>query len=388
MPQDFSGQNLQGRSFSGQDLTGANFSHANIRGADFSRAILRGANFSHVKAGLRAPLLILIVVVSLLIAAGFLTYTASSTRTLLAARQIRVNEDAIKYMAIAVGSLSSVLGAVGGRIAIRRITTRNNLVRRFRRVFALRGTEEFLTAFGFGAVLVALALTALSVKDVTNIFWGPWIRKPGGPAGAAMYFSPWSEIFMGISAALLGILAGAGAKATVRSTVPKRKAMIGATCLGTVAGVLTTAKTFYISTFQTLFVFYIMRNIPLSFLNWIDSSFSRIVGYIYNTIFDALIGAVAITVGETAFLLPVTTFIMAFVSGSVVNNYDELNYAIIYWIATPIAFICSFTIALATEQTSFQGADLTGANFNRATLKSTDFTEAKLDNVDLRGVKF
>ncbi|MEQ9354808.1 MAG: pentapeptide repeat-containing protein [Coleofasciculus chthonoplastes F2-STO-03] len=26
MPQDFSGQNLQGRSFKGQDLTGANFS--------------------------------------------------------------------------------------------------------------------------------------------------------------------------------------------------------------------------------------------------------------------------------------------------------------------------------------------------------------------------
>ncbi|MBV8885267.1 MAG: pentapeptide repeat-containing protein, partial [Chroococcidiopsidaceae cyanobacterium CP_BM_RX_35] len=52
MSQDFSAQDLQGRSFAGLDLSGANFSSADIRGADFSHAILRGANFSQVKAGL------------------------------------------------------------------------------------------------------------------------------------------------------------------------------------------------------------------------------------------------------------------------------------------------------------------------------------------------
>ena len=52
MPQDFSGQNLQGRNFKGQDLTAVNFSHANIRGANFTGAILIGASFSHAKAGL------------------------------------------------------------------------------------------------------------------------------------------------------------------------------------------------------------------------------------------------------------------------------------------------------------------------------------------------
>lgn len=52
MPQDFSHQNLRGRSFKGQNLAGANFSGADIRSTDFTSANLIGANFSHAKAGL------------------------------------------------------------------------------------------------------------------------------------------------------------------------------------------------------------------------------------------------------------------------------------------------------------------------------------------------
>ncbi|BAY41489.1 hypothetical protein NIES2111_58850 (plasmid) [Nostoc sp. NIES-2111] len=53
MPQDFSGQNLRGRSFKSQDLAGANFSYADIRGTDFTGANLKGANFSYARAGLQ-----------------------------------------------------------------------------------------------------------------------------------------------------------------------------------------------------------------------------------------------------------------------------------------------------------------------------------------------
>ncbi|MEH1791305.1 pentapeptide repeat-containing protein [Nostoc sp.] len=53
MPQDFSCQNLRGRSFKGQNLAGANFSGADIRGADFTGANLRGTNFNNAKAGLQ-----------------------------------------------------------------------------------------------------------------------------------------------------------------------------------------------------------------------------------------------------------------------------------------------------------------------------------------------
>lgn len=68
MPQDFSGQNLQGHSFKGQDLTGANFSRADIRGTNFTNAILKEANFSHAFAGLQNYRVIALVVISLVFA--------------------------------------------------------------------------------------------------------------------------------------------------------------------------------------------------------------------------------------------------------------------------------------------------------------------------------
>jgi uncharacterized protein YjbI with pentapeptide repeats len=64
MPQDFSGQNLRGRSFKGQNLAGGNFSYADIRGADFSGANLIGANFKRARAGLRKRWAIFIIIFS------------------------------------------------------------------------------------------------------------------------------------------------------------------------------------------------------------------------------------------------------------------------------------------------------------------------------------
>ncbi|NEU74888.1 hypothetical protein PI95_020600 [Hassallia byssoidea VB512170] len=51
--QDFSGQNLRGKSFKNRDLTQANFSYADLRGANFVNAKLVGANFSYAKTGLQ-----------------------------------------------------------------------------------------------------------------------------------------------------------------------------------------------------------------------------------------------------------------------------------------------------------------------------------------------
>ncbi len=67
MPQDFSGQNLRGRSFKGQNLAGANFSYAQIQSTDFTGAILTGANFSYAQAGLQRRWVIGLVLVSWLI---------------------------------------------------------------------------------------------------------------------------------------------------------------------------------------------------------------------------------------------------------------------------------------------------------------------------------
>ncbi|WP_414528821.1 pentapeptide repeat-containing protein [Nodularia chucula] len=67
--QDFSRQNLRGRSFKGQNLEGANFSKADIRGANFTNAILKGANFSGAKAGLQRHWVILLLMVTLVLLA-------------------------------------------------------------------------------------------------------------------------------------------------------------------------------------------------------------------------------------------------------------------------------------------------------------------------------
>ena len=68
IPQDFSNQNLRGRSFKGQNLEGANFSHADIRGADFTNAYLKGANFSHATAGLQKRWVVILTCISWIIA--------------------------------------------------------------------------------------------------------------------------------------------------------------------------------------------------------------------------------------------------------------------------------------------------------------------------------
>nr|WP_322666209.1 pentapeptide repeat-containing protein [Dendronalium sp. ChiSLP03b]MDZ8208996.1 pentapeptide repeat-containing protein [Dendronalium sp. ChiSLP03b] len=86
MPQDFSHQNLRGRSFKGQDLAAANFRYADIRGVDFTGANLRGANFNHAQAGLRWGGLIALLTTALLFAilAGlFLSYFTIDTISLL-----------------------------------------------------------------------------------------------------------------------------------------------------------------------------------------------------------------------------------------------------------------------------------------------------------------
>jgi uncharacterized protein YjbI with pentapeptide repeats len=67
MPQNFSGQNLRGRSFKGQNLEDADFSRADIRGTNFTGANLQGANFSKANAGLQKRWVIVIVGISWLL---------------------------------------------------------------------------------------------------------------------------------------------------------------------------------------------------------------------------------------------------------------------------------------------------------------------------------
>jgi len=67
LTQDYSGQNLRGRSFRGKDLTGANFSNSDIRSTDFTNAILVDANFSQAKAGLQRRWSVILIFFSLIL---------------------------------------------------------------------------------------------------------------------------------------------------------------------------------------------------------------------------------------------------------------------------------------------------------------------------------
>jgi uncharacterized protein YjbI with pentapeptide repeats len=74
MPEDFSHNDLRGKSFKGQDLTGANFKGADIRGVNFKGAVLARADFSNAHAGLRPRSRFMWFIISLVLSflAGFL----------------------------------------------------------------------------------------------------------------------------------------------------------------------------------------------------------------------------------------------------------------------------------------------------------------------------
>lgn len=67
MSQDFSGQNLRGKSFRGLDMSGADFSYCKLQGANFSKAILQEANFSNSSMGLSTKVISLLIILCLVL---------------------------------------------------------------------------------------------------------------------------------------------------------------------------------------------------------------------------------------------------------------------------------------------------------------------------------
>lgn len=108
MPQDFSGQDLQGRNFEEQDLTEANFSQADIRGANFANAILQGVNFTEAKAGLQKRWVVGHLLIALILSAlsGVLSSFAGSIAAVF------LNSDSIRQYTSIPGIIILVVLAV------------------------------------------------------------------------------------------------------------------------------------------------------------------------------------------------------------------------------------------------------------------------------------
>ncbi|MCC5668422.1 pentapeptide repeat-containing protein [Nostoc sp. CHAB 5784] len=130
MPQDFSGQNLRGRSFKRQNLEGANFSYADIRSADFTGANLKEADFSHAQAGLQRRWAIFLVCISwfLSVVSGFfsayaggiiaLTFNSSSLEDQVTGLTVLIVVIVVFLIILRQGLNSAFAGAVAVTFAV------------------------------------------------------------------------------------------------------------------------------------------------------------------------------------------------------------------------------------------------------------------------------
>ncbi|WP_392477079.1 pentapeptide repeat-containing protein [Nostoc sp. C110] len=300
MPQDFSGQNLRGRSFKGQNLEGANFSYADIRGANFTGANLQGANFSKAKAGLQKRWAMVLVLVSWTLGvmsglfSGFIGYLVS--------------------LIFSSGLVNQVPGWVSLIVVIATIAI---IISQ-----GLNGTFTFTVAVA-GAIAGAIAgAVALAIAGAIA----------GVIAGAIAGVIAFAVVIAGagaiaVAVAVAGALAGTGA--------------IAIAIAGALAGTLglAIAGAFF-------------ATISLSFI----SGFAEAEA-------EAEAGAIAIA-GAIATIFILLSIYIAHQAMKGSEKYTLIRSAAI--------------ASAAFGGTSFRKANLTGANFSQAVLKSTDFRDANL----------
>ncbi|OYD95163.1 hypothetical protein CDG77_10595 [Nostoc sp. 'Peltigera membranacea cyanobiont' 213] len=221
MSQDFSRQNLRGRSFKGQNLAGANFSGADIRGADFTGAELTSANFNHAQAGLQHRWIVGLLITSCLLLAisGIFSGYSAYFITLILDRKNAENFSAgltslivvtiffftviRKGLVLGLGAgLASgiIIGAIigvttktgfGAVIGVGVITASVTAIGAFAKAFAVAlamSVAEFIG--GFIAVIVAIAASFIAATTVAQA--GSFVINgniPGYVAGAIAVFS-------------------------------------------------------------------------------------------------------------------------------------------------------------------------------------------------------
>ncbi|MBH8574938.1 pentapeptide repeat-containing protein [Nostocaceae cyanobacterium CENA369] len=319
MPQDYSGQNLRGRSFKGQNLEGANFSGADIRSTDFTGANLQRANFSHATAGLQRRWAIFLVCVSWLLS-GVLGFFSVFTGTLIASifdSSIPENQVAgctalivvivvfIVILRQGFNSAIAITGAIAGVIAIA-ITIATAIAGVIVVTIAITGARTTAIAIAIaitiaiaGIIVIAIAIAGIIAITIAE------------------------AITIAITIAIAGIIAIA-----IAITIAIAIAIAGGI---TIAGAITRAGAI------------------------VEVGGIAIVG--------ARAGAIVIAIA----IAGATALFSGYIAWRAMKG-DE-KYSLIQNIAVAFA---------AFGGTSFRNADLTDANFTTATFKSTDFRKAIL----------
>ncbi|MBU7584445.1 MAG: pentapeptide repeat-containing protein [Nostoc sp. TH1S01] len=332
MPQDFSGQNLRGRSFKGQNLEGANFSGADIRSTDFTGANLTGANFSHAQAGLQKHWAIFLVCISWLLSgvAGFLFSIVG----------------ALIYSL--VNSLQNHLtGWITLIVLIALVIILTFILRRGLNIPVTITGVSFFTIAVFVAFISSFAFIISSyVKGFSH----------------GVVFSllvTFSVIFVtAVAVAIAGFIT------------------VGGVITGSIAGVITVivagAGTIAFTTF-IIFAFACASSLALLFTFFLGINGlirTDINGLISTDTTTSLIADVAIGIGFTGAFF-IGAFALALISNYIARQAirgDE-KYTLVRNIAITFA---------AFGGTSFRNANLTDSNFTSATLKSTTFRKANL----------
>ncbi|WP_375491323.1 pentapeptide repeat-containing protein [uncultured Nostoc sp.] len=320
MPQDFSGQNLRGRSFKGQNLEGANFRYADIRSADFTGANLRGANFSHAKAGLQRRWVITLLVLALLLGlfSGFLSGQCAWLLNDLFKLVIYFLAYFVFHVHIPLEYTTEIKHFSDISLDV--------YISFFQMIFfcllLIIGLREGIREALEKSILIGVFFIALMAV---------WLTVFSSYYNIIGYVSGWFKTIVWFACIMLF--------APIAVATSKNLA-------GVWAGRLT-----------------ICLAVTISISNGFDFVFNQYGGGNRNDVgneYDFAVISIGILAG-----------ILMFLSGYIAKRAFTSN--------TKYVLVRQFTIFIsAIGGTSFRNADLTDANFTEGTLKSTDFTKANL----------
>jgi uncharacterized protein YjbI with pentapeptide repeats len=353
--------NLRGRSFKGQNLTGADFSHSDIRGANFFDATLIGANFSHATAGLQPGWATGLIICSLLLS-GFSVINSAAIGYLIAF--FLVNNTfigvvglicfAVACFTIIRQGLPAILGAV-----------------------ALALTGVLALFLGFILTLTAVVIVTSSVDlDVATTLSGLLIVAFGVVAVAGAWtavedglwgLDPPLAGYFPVAAALILFFTGSYAVSIAgmaAGNIPIPGIALSALEIAIAVGVVVV-----MAVVLALGVA-VGLALGVAVVVALDVAVGVAIGVAMAGIAVATVAVVARlgTVGTVAVVaIAVITLLGVYIAWRSLAEDDSY------------AFIQKAGIALAAKVgTSFQGANLTDANFTQATLKNTNFRQANL----------
>ncbi|KAB8315331.1 hypothetical protein SD81_032645 [Tolypothrix campylonemoides VB511288] len=386
MRQDFSNQNLRGRSFKGENLTGANFSYADIRGADFTNAQLKGANFTGVTAGLQRRWTMALLIVAWLLSA-LLGFIATLTGLYITSFLIPPGNNQILIFIPGLAILVTL-------IIFLAISIRQNLRTNSTNIFQAWEGAVSLGFSMFGALSAAISLILILVTAITQSQFGNSYGSPGIVMATTVVAALIAASAVGFILAVAGVICISGFVSAIIVVLASIVGCVIATQVATKIGVINRTGLEAIA---------ILINLVASLMG-INGGRQTIVG---NDTWMAT-RSVVITVAVTF----ATKFCYADLTGANFTqatlkntNFRKAILIRTYWLKAQKlhlsavgntylkdALVRKMVITGKGQGKNFDNLNLRGVNLHEANLVDASFigadlSEANLRNADLSGAK-